>query len=119
MEKLKLKRPIKCQNCGHEWNTIAVGRYTNCPRCMYKVKNPHYLKPTFFVHFNAGEKGVKILDQSLKAPNSPSGRIIDIYFKDGKAWCEYDDSFKCKHIDYSLSLPIVQQIFKKKGWKIP
>jgi hypothetical protein len=69
-------------------------------------------------HFNIDEKGTKILDRSLKSENSPNGMIVDVFFKRGKAWCEYDETDKCKHIEYALSLPIVMAIFKKKGWKI-
>lgn len=69
-------------------------------------------------HFNLDEKGVRIRDPSLATENNPHGRIIDVYFKEKKAWCEYDDSQNCKHVDYALSLPVVQEILKKKGWKI-
>lgn len=68
-------------------------------------------------HFNLDENGVRILDPSLAAPNSPKGRIIDVYFKQKKIWCDYDESDDCRHIKYALSLPIVQEILKKRGWK--
>lgn len=30
---------IKCQNCKHEWGYKGKQKfYTNCPKCMYKVK---------------------------------------------------------------------------------
>jgi hypothetical protein len=69
-------------------------------------------------HFNVDENGVKILDPSLATEHSPHGRIVDVYFKERKAWCEYDDSQNCKHVEFALSLPIVQEILKKKGWKL-
>ena len=68
-------------------------------------------------HFNIDENGVKVLDKSLVTKNSPRGTIIDVFFKRGKAFCEYDDTDNCKHIEYALSLPIVREIFKQKGWK--
>jgi hypothetical protein len=68
-------------------------------------------------HFNIDENGVRILDKSLTNQNSPRGMIVDVFFKRGKAWCEYDDTDNCKHIEYALSLPIVREIFKQKGWK--
>jgi hypothetical protein len=68
-------------------------------------------------HFNLDETGVRILDPSLATEHSPDGRIIDVSFKRGKAFCEYDDTDNCKHIEYALSLPIVREIFKQKGWK--
>lgn len=69
-------------------------------------------------HFNLDENGVRILDKSLTTEHSPRGRIVDIYFKDKRAWCEHDESFDCKHVEYALSLPVVQEILKKKGWKL-
>jgi hypothetical protein len=85
---------------------------------MYKVRNPWFSAENTLSHFNLDEHGVRILDRSIKASNSPNGRIIDIYFKDGKAWCEHDDSFSCRHVEYALTLSYVQKIFKKKGWKL-
>jgi hypothetical protein len=69
-------------------------------------------------HFNIDEHGVKILDRSLKTERSPRGIIVDVYFKEKRAWCEYDQTEDCKHVEYALSLPIVQEIFKKKGWNM-
>jgi len=65
-------------------------------------------------HLNLNEQGVLIKDHSL-AP--PAGRLIQIYFKQGKAWCEYDETDDCRHVDFALELPEVQEVFKKKGWK--
>jgi hypothetical protein len=87
---------------------------------MYKVKNPHFQeteKEILLEHFNLDENGVRILDRSLTNKYSPNGRIIDVYFKEEKAWCEYNDSSDCKHVEFALSLPVVQEIVKKKGWK--
>ena len=69
-------------------------------------------------HFNVDENGVKINDPSLATEYSPHGRIIDVYFKNEKAWCDYDNSSDCKHVEFALSLSIVQEILKKKGWKL-
>jgi hypothetical protein len=69
-------------------------------------------------HFNLDENGVKVLDKALASEHSPRGRILDIFFKDKRAWCQYDDSLDCKHVEYALGLPVVQEILKKKGWKI-
>jgi hypothetical protein len=86
---------------------------------MYKVKNPHAeQEKVLLAHFNINEEGVRILDPSLATKYSPNGRIVDIFFKDGKAYCDYDKTDKCQHVQYALSLPIVKKIFKKKGWKI-
>lgn len=69
-------------------------------------------------HFNLDEHGVKILDSSLTSKHSPRGRIVDVRFKPNKAWCEYDESDSCRHVQFALSLPMVQKILEKKGWKI-
>ena len=70
-------------------------------------------------HFNLDEDGIRILDHSLATSNSPKGRILDIYFRNKKALCEYCDSSSCRHVNFALALPKVQEIFKKKGWELP
>lgn len=122
----KEKTPITCQRCGHHWLTSSKRYYTNCPNCMVKVRNPQgilkgIMKASEFAmmeHFNLDENGIRIVDRALKTDRSPNGRIIDIFFKERKAWCDYDKSAKCKHIEFALSLPIVQEILRKKGWKL-
>ena len=69
-------------------------------------------------HFNLDENGVRILDRSLATPKS-RGRIIDVYFKSGKCWCDYCQSKSCNHIKFALEIPEVLNIFHKKGWKLP
>lgn len=109
---------LTCQHCGHTWAYKGEKPYTNCPRCMYKVKNPHYrMEETNLVHFNIGEVGVKIQDPALATRYSPHGFIVDVYFKDGRAFCDYDKSENCKHVKFALSLPLVKRIFHKRGWK--
>lgn len=61
-------------------------------------------------HFNVNENGVQILDRDLN-------RMIQVYFKPDKVLCEYDGSNNCKHVDFALELPEVQEILRKKGWK--
>lgn len=85
---------------------------------MYKLNIAKNLTLSFSMeHFNLDDKGVKILDKNIVSKNSPHGMIIEVYFKQGKAWCEYDESQECKHIQYALGLPVVQEILKNKGWK--
>jgi hypothetical protein len=116
------KKPITCHNpdCLHKWNTASRKRYVSCPDCLYKVKNPYFNieEKNLLDHFNIGENGVKIQDPSLATKYSPHGPIIDVYFRDGKAFCDYCESSDCKHVKYALSLPLVQRILKKRGWKI-
>jgi hypothetical protein len=64
-------------------------------------------------HFNLDEHGVRILDHSI----GERGRIVDVYFKPNKVWCEHCDSEDCNHVKFALNLPDVQKIVKKKGWK--
>ena len=80
-----------------------------------KTAQPMPLLPPL-EHFNLSERGVRILDRTLASKTS-RGRIIDVYFKNEKAWCDYDNSSDCKHVEFALSLSIVQEILKKKGWK--
>ena len=68
-------------------------------------------------HFNISENGVRILDRTL-ANGVSRGRIIDVYFKPDKAWCEYCEATNCQHVKFALSIPEVQKILHKKGWKI-
>ena len=68
-------------------------------------------------HFNLNEDGVRILDRGLG--NGGTGRIVDVYFKQGKVLCDYCESSKCKHVNFALTLPQVQKIIRKKGWQLP
>jgi Arc/MetJ-type ribon-helix-helix transcriptional regulator len=68
-------------------------------------------------HFNIDEQGVRILDRTLSSKTS-QGRIIDVYFKPGNVWCDYCQSNNCRHAEFALSLPAVQDILSKKGWNI-
>jgi predicted DNA-binding protein len=68
-------------------------------------------------HFNLDEQGVRILDRTLKN-GSTRGRIIDVYFKPDKVFCEYCGAEDCRHVQFALSLPKVQKILSEKGWEI-
>jgi len=68
-------------------------------------------------HFNISEQGVRILDRTL-ANGYSRGRIIDVYFKPDKVYCEYCGSEKCKHVEFALSIPKVREILTEKGWPI-
>ncbi len=72
-------------------------------------------------HYNIDEHGVRVLDLDLDPPN---GRIVDVYFRPDahdrvQARCEYDETDRCRHIDFALNLPQVREIFKQRGWKAP
>ncbi|RLC69485.1 MAG: hypothetical protein DRI26_09015 [Chloroflexi bacterium] len=66
-------------------------------------------------HFNLNENGVMVLDRELKPP---PGRILQVYFRPEGVWCEYCESDRCRHVEFALSLPKVQEILRKKGWKV-
>lgn len=68
-------------------------------------------------HFNVDQEGVRILDRTL-ATKTTSGRIIDVYFKPDSVYCDYCQSSNCRHTQFALELPAVQEILGKKGWKI-
>jgi DNA-directed RNA polymerase subunit RPC12/RpoP len=113
-------KKLKCPHCNYVWVTKSQRLYPTCPNCTYKVNAEKNLMATIenMIHFNLDENGVRIQDPSLATKYSPHGRIIDIYFKKGKIHCDYCDSSDCKHIRYALTLPIVVDILKKKGWKL-
>jgi hypothetical protein len=72
-------------------------------------------------HFNLSESGVRVLDRAL-ANRSTSGKIVDIYFRPAGIWCDYCGSDSCRHIDFALSVPSIQEIVVKKrreGWNLP
>ncbi|MEM2936275.1 MAG: hypothetical protein QW231_03765 [Candidatus Bathyarchaeia archaeon] len=58
-------------------------------------------------HFGLNKDGVLILDRDLKS-------AIRVQFKQGKAVCERCGS-GCRHTDYALSIPEVQEALQKKG----
>jgi Arc/MetJ-type ribon-helix-helix transcriptional regulator len=64
-----------------------------------------------FQHINVFEDHVTILD---RIKNS----LVDVYFRNGKPYCEYDKSFDCEHIIFALNIPEVREDLKKRGWKI-
>jgi len=53
---------------------------------------------------------VQIVDRQLN-------RIVHVFFKPNKVFCDYDESGDCKHVDFAMELPEVKEILKKKGWK--
>ena len=68
-------------------------------------------------HFNISENGVRILDRTITSTTS-RGRIIDVYFKLEKVWCENCDATNCQHVKFAMNIPEVQKILQEKGWKI-
>jgi hypothetical protein len=72
-------------------------------------------------HFNISERGVRILDRTIKNGVS-NGRIVDVYFRPEGVWCDYCQTDKCRHIQFALTVPKIREIIEKKrmeGWKLP
>jgi hypothetical protein len=68
-------------------------------------------------HFNIDENGVRILDRTI-ANGGSNGRIIDVYFKQDRVWCEHCQSADCRHVKFALTIPKVQETLRQKGWKL-
>lgn len=101
---------IKCPRDGYTWQTRSKLAHVTCPSCRYKVNLKENIVDDAIVkmrHFNLDEHGIRILDPSLATNNNPNGRIIDVFFKQGQAWCNYDQSADCKHVEFALSLDVV------------
>ncbi len=75
------------------------------------LKSEHKELPRF-EQVNTDENGVKVLDRQLK-------RVADVQIKPSGAKCILDDSSSCEHVRFALSLPEVQDLIRKKGWKLP
>ena len=61
-------------------------------------------------HFNLNEHGVLILDRELQG-------IFQVFFNPDAILCEHCVTKNCRHIKFALSIPAVQEILRKKGWK--
>jgi len=67
-------------------------------------------------HFNLDEHGVRILDRTMGSKTS-NGRIIDVFFKPDKVYCDNCQSNNCQHVKFAMELETVQEILNKKGWE--
>lgn len=68
-----------------------------------------------FEHINKYEDHVKILDNKL----DKVGRIVSVYFKDERTWCDYCDENFCVHTQYAWEIPEVRKILQNYGIKSP
>lgn len=59
-----------------------------------------------FDHINMYDDHVKILDNKLDRV----GRIVSVYFRDTRAWCDYCDEHMCVHIQYAWEIPDVREV---------
>lgn len=70
-------------------------------------KLPNQITPRF-EHFNVFEDHATIVDHQL------GDRLINVYIKDHKLWCELDESFGCIHVGYAHSIGKVQMALSGK-----
>ena len=64
-----------------------------------------------FEHLNLYEDNVKIMDRDLES----GGRIVTVYFRPEKVWCDCDNKETCVHIDYAWEIPGVKEKLNSRG----
>ena len=74
-------------------------------------------KLSMLEHFNTDENGVKVVDRAFASKTS-MGKVIQVYLKPDLVWCSDCQTSSCRHTEFALELPVVQEILAKKGWKI-
>ena len=62
-------------------------------------------------HFNVKEDHVTVIDYRRRM-------FADVYFREGRAYCELCGEEDCEHIKYALSLSKLQKALERKGWTI-
>jgi hypothetical protein len=65
--------------------------------------------PVKLEHFNLNPEGVMIVDKE-------ADRIFQVFFNPNGVRCECGKE-NCEHKRFALSMPKVQKILRKKGWK--
>jgi len=65
-----------------------------------------------FEHFNCYEDHVTLWDKKL-------GRLVDVYLRNMKAYCEFCKEFDCDHVKFAVCIPKVRKVLEAKGWEIP
>lgn len=68
-----------------------------------------------FAHINTYEDHTKILDNNLEK----YGRIVSVYFRGKRAWCDYCEEYVCVHIQHAWEIPDVKKILKAKNITSP
>ena len=67
-------------------------------------------KPTL-EHFNVYEDHVTIIDHKRR-------RLVNVYFRNGRIYCELCQETECPHTEYALNIPKIQEALREKGWII-
>jgi hypothetical protein len=79
-----------------------------------ELKSKEVILPRF-EQINSDEDGVKIHDRTLR-------KVVEVYIKRKGIRCSHDQTDRCEHVTFALTLPEVKaQIMKhrKEGWKLP
>ena len=87
-------------------------KYRSAPQFLEQLIAQYRNEPKL-EHFNMDARGIKVLDRKL----GRKGMIVDVFFRPDQVRCEYCESSDCEHTRFALSLPKVQELIKKKGWK--
>lgn len=67
-------------------------------------------KPTL-EHFNVYDDHVTIIDHKRR-------RLVNVYFRNGRIYCELCQETECPHTQYALNIPKIQEALREKGWII-
>ena len=64
-----------------------------------------------YIHHNVYEDHVTLFDKKIN-------RLIDIYFRNGKVYCTYDEAEECDHVKFVFTIPKVAEMLNERGWRI-
>ncbi|MDR2699947.1 MAG: hypothetical protein LBC12_03950 [Nitrososphaerota archaeon] len=81
----------------------------------YEELQKQIKKQPRFEQINTDENGTKILDRYLH-------EVIQIYIKPHGITCDFDQTDKCDHIEYALTIQEIKDIIKqrkKECWQLP
>ena len=75
-----------------------------------KILGPNPEPPTL-EHFNVNQDHVTVIDHKRRM-------FADVYFRNGRVYCELCEEEDCEHVKYALSLSKVRKALERKGWII-
>jgi len=62
-------------------------------------------------HFNVYEDHVTLFDKKLD-------HLVDVYFRNGKVFCTFDEAEDCDHVRFVFTIPKVVDMLTERGWRI-
>jgi len=71
--------------------------------------------PRSMFHVNLNSEGVLVWDPDINL-------AVQILFKPDGVYCMHDESSTCRHVQFALSKPDIQNVIRQKrkeGWKLP